>query len=104
MTPKAKSVWLHFIGFNLTLLMWIINLVTVEILALLVSSPVVLIALCIFNALHRTLPLFNESYVLTWLTASIIAFIPMFIYVITGAVRKNRVTKKEAEEQQKQQK
>lgn len=104
MTPKAKLAWLHFIRFNLILLKWILTLVIVEMLALFISSPVVLIVLCILNAIHKVLPLFNENYIITWLTASIIAFIPMFIYVMTGAMRKNKVTKEEAEELQKQQK
>ena len=102
MTPKAKLTLLHFIRFNLILLRWILTLVIVEVMAIFISSPVVLIILCIFNALHKALTLFNENYMLAWLTASILAFIPMFIYVITGTIKKNKVAKKEAEEQQKQ--
>lgn len=101
MNPRARLGWLHFLKFNLILLRWILTVVIVEVMAIFVSSPVVLTVLCIFNAVHKTIPLFNESYILAWLTASGIAFIPMFIYVITGTIKKSKIIKEKAEEQQK---
>lgn len=104
MNPKTRLAWLHFLKFNLILLRWILTVVIVEMMAIFISSPVVLIVLCILNTLHKALTLFNENYILAWLTASGIAFIPMFIYVVAGTIRKNKAIKEEVKGQQKQQK
>lgn len=104
MRPETKIKLLRFRIRVVYALRWLVSAVVVELLAVFISSPFVLVYLCVLNTLNRQANLFNGNYFLYWLCASLILFVPMFIAVIVDTAKKRKASKDKTEPQSEQQK
>ena len=69
--------FLRFLGYIGVHLLVVIE---VYLLALMLSSPVMCIAMGIMDAIHHVPKLLEGRYFITWLIVALILWIPMFIY------------------------
>ena len=96
MGARAKAWFVRFIYFILTL---ILISVVVALLSLIVTSPFVLLALCIMKVTKEVMTAFGGNYFYLWLVCSAGIFIPMMFYVVIHSIIENHKTNKAWKEQ-----
>ena len=95
MHPKVffKLAWIHTLRFFSKAIRWIFSCFIIEVLSILIISPICLIYLCVLNSTQKVNHLFNGNLWLLWLSGSVLVFVPMLLSVIISTIRNKQKLK-----------